>query len=43
MLAIDVVNVKKIYKNGIQALDGISLSVKTGEIFSLLSRIRDDK
>lgn len=38
MLAIDVVNVKKIYKNGIQALDGISLSVKTGEIFSLLGQ-----
>lgn len=38
MLAIDVVNVKKIYKNGIQALDGISLSVKMGEIFSLLGQ-----
>lgn len=38
MLAIDVVNVKKTYKNGVQALDGISLSVKTGEIFSLLGQ-----
>lgn len=38
MLAIDVVNVKKTYKNGIQALGGISLSVKTGEIFSLLGQ-----
>lgn len=38
MLAIDVVNVKKTYKNGVQALDGISLSVKAGEIFSLLGQ-----
>lgn len=38
MLAIDVVNVKKTYKNGVQALDGINLSVKTGEIFSLLGQ-----
>lgn len=38
MLAIDVVNAKKTYKNGVQALDGISLSVKTGEIFSLLGQ-----
>lgn len=38
MFVIDVVNVKKTYKNGVQALDGISLSVKTGEIFSLLGQ-----
>ncbi|MDY3902543.1 ATP-binding cassette domain-containing protein [Peptoniphilus sp.] len=38
MLAIDVVNVKKTYKNGVQALDGINLSVKASEIFSLLGQ-----
>ncbi len=36
MYAIETENIIKQYKNGIQALSGLSLSVKCGEIFSLL-------
>lgn len=36
MYAIQAENVIKQYKNGIQALSGLSLSVRAGEIFSLL-------
>lgn len=36
MYAIETENIIKQYKNGIQALSGLSLSVKAGEIFSLL-------
>lgn len=38
MYAIQVQNAVKQYKNGIQALDGLNLSVKSGEIFSLLGK-----
>lgn len=34
MHAIQVDHVVKRYKNGVQALNGLSLSVKEGEIFS---------
>lgn len=36
MLAIEINNLVKQYKNGIKALDALSLKVKCGEIFSLL-------
>lgn len=36
MYAIQVEQAVKQYKNGVQALSGLSLSVRTGEIFSLL-------
>lgn len=36
MTAICVEDLKKTYRNGVQALKGISLSVQTGEIFTLL-------
>ncbi|CAB1245265.1 ABC-2 type transport system ATP-binding protein [Ruminococcaceae bacterium BL-4] len=36
MIAINVKNLVKKYKNGIQALDGLTLMVNEGEIFSLL-------
>lgn len=38
MNAICVVDLVKKYKNGIQALDGLNLTVKEGEIFSLLGQ-----
>lgn len=38
MSAIQAENVIKRYKNGVQALDGLSLTVKEGEIFSLLGQ-----
>lgn len=38
MTAIRAENVIKKYKNGVQALDGLSLTVKEGEIFSLLGQ-----
>nr|UWI51648.1 ABC transporter ATP-binding protein [Clostridioides difficile] len=36
MLAIEINNLVKEYKNGVKALNGLSFSVKSGEIFSLL-------
>lgn len=36
MLAIKINNLVKQYKNGVRALDGLSLKVNSGEIFSLL-------
>ena len=36
MYAIEVSKAVKKYKNGVQALDQLSLSVKEGQIFSLL-------
>lgn len=36
MLAIKINNLVKQYKNGVRALDGLSLEVNSGEIFSLL-------
>lgn len=36
MYAIQTENITKQYRNGVQALSGLSLSVKAGEIFSLL-------
>jgi len=36
MLAIEINNLVKQYKNGVKALDDLSLKVKQGEIFSLL-------
>ncbi|MCC0640096.1 MULTISPECIES: ABC transporter ATP-binding protein [unclassified Clostridioides] len=36
MLAIEINNLVKQYKNGVRALNALSFSVKTGEIFSLL-------
>lgn len=36
MLAIEIDNLVKQYKNGVRALDGLSLKVNNGEIFSLL-------
>ncbi len=36
MYAIKTENIIKQYKNGVQALSSLSLSVKAGEIFSLL-------
>lgn len=36
MLAIEINNLVKEYKNGVKALNGLSFSVKAGEIFSLL-------
>lgn len=38
MFAIQAENVIKNYKNGVQALDGLSLTVMEGEIFSLLGQ-----
>ncbi|MCR1897414.1 ABC transporter ATP-binding protein [Irregularibacter muris] len=38
MYAIEVQKVQKLYKNGVQALNGLNLNVKTGEIFSLLGQ-----
>ena len=38
MSAIQVKQVVKQYKNGVQALNGISLCVEQGEIFSLLGQ-----
>ena len=38
MSAIQVKQVVKQYKNGVQALNGISLCVERGEIFSLLGQ-----
>ncbi|TCO70383.1 ABC transporter ATP-binding protein [Marinisporobacter balticus] len=38
MIAINVENLVKKYRNGVQALDGISLTVGSGEIFSLLGQ-----
>ncbi|GFI04793.1 hypothetical protein IMSAGC005_03645 [Lachnospiraceae bacterium] len=39
MYAIETENIIKQYKNGVQALSGLSLSVKAGEIFSLLGKM----
>lgn len=36
MYAIDVQNVSKMYKNGVQALSNLNIQVKVGEIYSLL-------
>ena len=36
MAAISVKNLIKKYKNGVQAIDGLTLTVNDGEIFSLL-------
>lgn len=36
MLAIEIKNINKCYKNGVSALNDLSLTVKRGEIFSLL-------
>ena len=36
MYAIEVQNLVKQYKNGVSALDGLNLTVKSGEIFTLL-------
>lgn len=36
MPVIQVQNLVKQYKNGVQALNGLNLSVDSGEIFSLL-------
>ena len=36
MLAIDLVNVKKTYKGGVEALKGISLQVQVGDFYALL-------
>ncbi len=38
MNAIFTENLIKKYKNGVQALDGLSLTVKEGEIISLLGQ-----
>lgn len=38
MYAIEAQNIVKQYKNGVQALNGLNLSVKAGEIFSLLGQ-----
>ena len=38
MYAIEVQNTVKKYKNGVQALNGLNISVKTGEIYSLLGQ-----
>ena len=38
MAAIRVENLIKKYKNGVQALDGLTLTVNEGEIFSLLGQ-----
>lgn len=38
MYAIEVHNVQKSYKNGVQALNGLNLTVKESEIFSLLGQ-----
>ena len=38
MYAVQVQNAVKQYKNGIKAINGLNLSVKTGEIFSLLGK-----
>lgn len=38
MYAIQIENVIKEYKNGVQALSGLNLSVKQGELFSLLGQ-----
>lgn len=38
MYAIQTQNTVKKYKNGVRALNGINISVKTGEIFSLLGQ-----
>lgn len=36
MNALDIIDVKKTYKNGVQALNGVSLSIKQGDFFALL-------
>lgn len=38
MDAIQTENITKQYKNGVQALSGLTISVKAGEIFSLLGQ-----
>lgn len=38
MYAIEVHNVQKLYRNGVQALNSLNLTVKTGKIFSLLGQ-----
>lgn len=38
MYAIEAQNIVKEYKNGVQALNGLNLAVKTSEIFSLLGQ-----
>ena len=38
MYAIQVEDLVKEYKNGVQALSGLNLSVKQGELFSLLGQ-----
>ena len=38
MYAIQIKNVVKEYKNGVQALSGLNLTVKQGELFSLLGQ-----
>lgn len=38
MYAIEAKNTVKQYRNGVQALNGLNISVKTGEIFSLLGQ-----
>ena len=34
--AIDIINLTKVYKNKVQALDNISLSVEKGDLFAFL-------
>lgn len=36
MHAIDLINIKKVYKGGVEALKGISLQVKEGDFYALL-------
>ena len=36
MYALEVSNLKKTYKNGVEALKGISLTVEEGDFFALL-------
>lgn len=36
MAALELVNLKKIYKNGVEALKGINLSVRAGDFYALL-------
>lgn len=38
MNAFQVQNIHKTYKNGIKALNGLNLTVESGEIFSLLGQ-----
>ena len=36
MDALNVINLRKIYDNGVQALKGVSLTVQAGDFFALL-------